>query len=802
MLLMKLSCAHFSIVMCFVATAGGAQTVPDQIDAILSRSTVSANSWSILVETLDGSTTFYARNPDTGLAPASNTKLFTTAAAFGLLGTNYAFQTRVYANGVIANGELAGDLNLVSEHDITWNTSVFSGNARAALDRIAAQLKAKGLSSVTGSVQCYGLCAYNLGSTDYLTGKSTAGRNADAAVAFNAALNAQGISTTGTTAGQTGFNPPGTLFHTHLSTEMTYGGQPLRLGVACIPLNRVSHNVMADGLCRHLGWKLANADSYSGGAGQIIRWLRNSAGLSTNGIVMNDGSGLSSNNRFTARHCVMLTRYMLPAFPSWEGTLPIGCVSGTISSRFCGTDASGLVKAKTGSLSVSIALSGLVDNKHDGRRILFSFLSNKSSINQSETRQAMDDSVVVLAGRAMPISPRLQFVRSGPGGVTVAWSDEEFIRTGYRVYTSPDGVTFGAPIAVSANTHSLGLAGIADGESRFVKVSVVSAGGESKPSRIYAARPFESGTQVLVVDGNDRWQFQRTENPGTTNHAFAAVAARSLGGIGFDTAHHTAVMDGSVGLTNYPAVIWLLGEESTADRTFDTQEQALVTEYLARGGNLFVSGSEIAWDLDRDSGPGTADREFIRTQLKASLGGNANDDAGTYAFGAAAGAAFSGNAASGFDNGTRGTYNVDYPDILVPQNGSTPALTYIGGLGGTAAVQHAGSGNGGRVVFWGFPFETITNAPARDAYMSDVLRFFDILERPMLFAPAVMPGGQTVNISWSSYSGLNYRLEYKEDLSDSSWTALGTAVTATNTICSKLDALTAGRRFYRVALVH
>src|SRR5437867_13448245 len=124
---------------------GAAQTIPDQIDSILAGSAVAGNTWTILVGNTDGSLIYYQRNPTTGQAPASNTKIFTSSAAFGLLGTNYAFETRVYYTGTLSNGVVSGNLNLVSEHDPTWNTSVFSGNARAPLDHIAAQLKAAGL---------------------------------------------------------------------------------------------------------------------------------------------------------------------------------------------------------------------------------------------------------------------------------------------------------------------------------------------------------------------------------------------------------------------------------------------------------------------------------------------------------------------------------------------------------------------------------------------------------------------------------------------------------------------------------
>jgi D-alanyl-D-alanine carboxypeptidase len=69
-----------------------------------------------------------------------------------------------------------------------------------------------------------------------------------------------------------------------------------------------------------------------------LGWLSRVLGLHTNGMVMNDGSGLSRGNRFSARQCVALTRHMVAAFPVWDEGLPIGCVDGTIRRRFCGTD--------------------------------------------------------------------------------------------------------------------------------------------------------------------------------------------------------------------------------------------------------------------------------------------------------------------------------------------------------------------------------------------------------------------------------------------------------------------------------
>jgi D-alanyl-D-alanine carboxypeptidase len=447
--------------------AGHAQTIPDQVDALLSA--LPGNTWSALVENDSGTATYYERNPDTGLAPASNTKLFTTAAAFGLLGTNYTFETRIYYDGVVTNGTVTGNLSLVCEHDPTWNTTVFR-SARAPLNHIAAQLKALGITTVASNVQCYGVCACNFGSTSFLAASSTESKNAAAAAAFIAALQAKGIVVSGSAVGQAGFTAPGTLLYTHHSSDLTYQDRPLRLGVACIPLLKVSHNVMADLLCRHLGWKLSADDSYAAGTAQVLGWLSQVPGLRTNGMAMNDGSGLSRGNRFSARQCITLTRYMLGAFPVWDEGLPIGCVDGTIRRRFCDMDGAKEVHAKTGSLRTSIALSGYVNNKHDDQRYLFSFIANQTNIDQTATRQAIDNAVVLFSGPFRVVQPQVTWTAS-----TVAFTWPAIPGHTYRVQfkrtlSDPDWQTLGSDITATGTTASGADASFSAVPQRFYRI--------------------------------------------------------------------------------------------------------------------------------------------------------------------------------------------------------------------------------------------------------------------------------------------------------------------------------------------
>ena len=194
-------------------------------------------------------------------------------------------------------------------------------------------------------------------------------------------------------------------------------------------------------------------------------------------------------------------------------------------------------------------------------------------------------------------------------------------------------------------------------------------------------------------------------------------------GMHVTSASNEAVISGAVNLTDYDTVIWILGEESTADDTFNATEQTKVEQFIAGGGNLFLSGAEIAWDLDQ---PRTTAASFFENTLK---GNYVSDDANTYTVTAVGGGIFAGLLNFSFDNGTL-FYNVEFPDVINPQAGAQAALSYVGGTGGNAAIQAAGTGGRGNIVMLGFPFETITTAANRAAVIDRVFDFFGLNEIP------------------------------------------------------------------------
>ncbi|MEY4385145.1 MAG: hypothetical protein RLY20_428, partial [Verrucomicrobiota bacterium] len=350
-------------------------------------------------------------------------------------------------------------------------------------------------------------------------------------------------------------------------------------------------------------------------------------------------------------------------------------------------------------------------------------------------------------------------------------------------------------------------------------ITAANEGGESFPSEVVGCRAptYAASPRALFVNAFDR--YDRTLNlkqdfvaqvydpPGPTGgnervlprriNSFDYVVqhgkAISAYSFPFDTCQNEAVTGGQVALTNYHIVVWACGNESTADESFSAAEQTQVATFLAAGGRLFTSGAEIAWDLDRASGPTTADRNFFHNQLHATY---SLDSSGVWSFTAAGGSIFAGDANGTFDDGTRGLYLVGFPDVITPTgSGTVAALSYTGGA--TAGIAYDGSAGGGRVVYWGFPFETITNEPTRTAYMADILGFFreTIPALPLKFDAITLPSSNQIKLTLSGEPGI-YSLLTSTNLT--SWTPL---TNLTNTIggFEFTDGLSLGQpsKFYR-----
>jgi D-alanyl-D-alanine carboxypeptidase/D-alanyl-D-alanine-endopeptidase (penicillin-binding protein 4) len=114
------------------------------VDRIVATPALERASWGVLVRSLDTDETIYAMNPGKLMTPASALKVVTVAAAAERLGWNYAYETRVVADGAVSGDTLDGNLVIVASGDPSLD--------RPTLDVWVAQLKALGITRVTGTV--------------------------------------------------------------------------------------------------------------------------------------------------------------------------------------------------------------------------------------------------------------------------------------------------------------------------------------------------------------------------------------------------------------------------------------------------------------------------------------------------------------------------------------------------------------------------------------------------------------------------------------------------------------------------
>lgn len=108
-------------------------------------------SWGILAVSLENGDTLFSLGPERPLAPASNLKLVTTAAALQTLGPEFRYRTFLLADGPLRGGALAGDLVLYGTGDPGISGRSFDSRT-TALESLADSLVALGVRRIEGDV--------------------------------------------------------------------------------------------------------------------------------------------------------------------------------------------------------------------------------------------------------------------------------------------------------------------------------------------------------------------------------------------------------------------------------------------------------------------------------------------------------------------------------------------------------------------------------------------------------------------------------------------------------------------------
>ena len=150
-----------------------------------------------------------------------------------------------------------------------------------------------------------------------------------------------------------------------------------------------SDNVLSERLSR-LAAKAAGFSSNAEGIAQVYKSVLSEMNIDSSKLVVKDGSGLSHDNRLTARLLgdLLVTIHKNPQYEAIVESLPDGGINGTLNERFLDTapQAIGLVHAKTGTLNGTVTLAGYIDS--GDREYIFVVIADKLSRSYSATEIA------------------------------------------------------------------------------------------------------------------------------------------------------------------------------------------------------------------------------------------------------------------------------------------------------------------------------------------------------------------------------------------------------------------------------
>ena len=325
---------------------------------------------SCLVVQLDG-VEVGSHNPDLPVIPASNQKLLVAAAALEVLGLDHVFTTEV-RGGPVSGGVLAGDLYLVGGGDPLLTTDDYPAETingypvlnATSLDALADSVAAAGITQIDGNIVGDGsryddeffhpswpediyveeagpLDALLVNDARFLTDDWQVANdpNAGAAEELGRLLEARGITIGGEVT--TGTTPADTPVIASIES------QPLSAVIA--EMQASSDNNTAEMLVKELGVASGQGGTTASGAAAVTAALA-AMGLDTTGVVVDDGSGLSNDNRVT---CRLLTGILERYEPGDEfaAGLPVAGQEGTtLSDVFVGSAVEGRLIGKTGTL--------------------------------------------------------------------------------------------------------------------------------------------------------------------------------------------------------------------------------------------------------------------------------------------------------------------------------------------------------------------------------------------------------------------------------------------------------------------
>jgi len=327
---------------------------------------------------------------------ASNTKLFTSAAALAQFGTEGTLPTEVRGVGALEpDGTWRGDLYLRGGGDPTFGSSRFVRRAYgsgATVEALAVSLKAAGLQRVTGGIvgdesrfdglRGVGYSGFRtsldvggpLSGLSYNRGlASESGRSfqvnppAFAAARLGSALSARGVKVGGKP--KAGATPP--------AATTLAGIRSPAMGRIVRFMNKPSDNYFAETLAKAIGFVAGGRGTTAAGTRATARFARRLGAVAR----LVDGSGLSRGDHASPRGVgrLLLSMRGRNEFGAFYDSLPVAGRDGTLATRMRAGAARGRCRAKTGTLNGVSALSGYCTAR-SGDVYVFSILMNRVNV--------------------------------------------------------------------------------------------------------------------------------------------------------------------------------------------------------------------------------------------------------------------------------------------------------------------------------------------------------------------------------------------------------------------------------------
>lgn len=396
-----------------------ARRIPDFIRVDTSNETLAADLVSVaeaspdnscLVVTSDRDEVFN-HNGQLPLVPASAQKLVTGAAALEELGGDFIFETVAGTTSAVTNGVIEGDLWLIGGGDPILATARYAGRYEEPetftnLAELADALVAAGITEIQGGVvgdesRYDALRSVESWPPRFIDQNQTGPLSAlSVNDGFSAYPDDNPANPLATSSDQPATNSA-KIFDDLLEERgvVIRGGSGVGEAptgvfalakVESLPLTDVvgqmlasSDNSTAELLLKEIGLQARQEGSTAAGA-EASGVIMTRAGFKMAGVVVADGSGLSSDNSVT---CELLIDLLDNAGPdsALAAGLAIAGKRGTLRERFLAPDVVGRIRAKTGRLNDVSALAGFAEGI-DGDILTFAYIANQAELSPDRSK--------------------------------------------------------------------------------------------------------------------------------------------------------------------------------------------------------------------------------------------------------------------------------------------------------------------------------------------------------------------------------------------------------------------------------